>query len=819
LIVRTVAVATLMIIAVQPVAAQGTPTTTDTTTSNGGEIHGRVVNAAAKSPIGAATVDVVSSVAGAAVAHISAGADGAFRIQNLSPGRYRVRVRAVGYAPRELTSVEITPASSNLDVGIVELTASVVELQSLQVTGQRQDVQLAPDRNTYIVRDMPTTKGGTALDVLRNVPAVDVDIDYIVSLRGNSGVVVQINGRPSPMKPAQLGNFLAQLPADIVDKVEVIPNPSARDDPTGVAGIINIVLKQKADAGIGGGLTLGAGTTGHVDAGGNVGYQGGPWSLFGSYNFLHDNRPRRDSIFRENLYLDPLTYLNESGLRSRHPLANTLTGSAGYALSPHDALSADVMFSTRSQDEKYRILYSDLNTSRDLMGLSDRTTTGTGHESNFQSTLGYKHVFADKAHKLSTELRVVRGSEGGPSDIVSRSLSLDGTPTGTTALEKQTSWEHPAENSVRVDYVRPLTSLVRLETGYKGMLQRFPTTLDDQAFDTTTATYRPDSTRISDFTYDQRVNAAYGMLDADLGKFQLQGGLRVERANTRFHLNTLGATYDNQYNSLFPSGLIAYNIDDAHQVKLSYSTRIRRPDDTDLLDPTARYQDPLNLQRGNPNLKPEYIRALELGFQRTADRMTLQLTPFFRHTLDAIRTIRTIDTAGVITRTFANVATSDAYGADANVALSGGLLSGFVGASAFRQVSNAANLAPGLNAKTFGLTTRTNLSLHVSSTLDMQALVSYQTPMIVEQGRNASRTQVSFAARKKLVNDQLSLTLRAIDPFNTSREIFTMSDPLIYQVSNRSNVIRGLLFSANWTFGKPPKHGRDPNDLVGPDAL
>jgi outer membrane cobalamin receptor len=800
-----------------PAAAQSPSDTTGTAKSNAGEIHGHVVRAAGQTPIGSASVGVTNVVAGSTMISASTTSDGHFRVENLAPGLYRVRVRAIGYAPRDTAPVEISLASPSADIGTVALNAQAVELQSQQITGQRQDVQLAPDRNTYVVGDMPTTKGGTALDILRNVPGVDVDIDYIVSLRGNSGVVVQINGRPSPMKPAQLGNFLAQLPADIVDKVEVIPNPSARDDPTGVAGIINIVLKQKADAGIGGGLTFGAGTTGHVDAGGNVGYQGGPWSLFGSYNFLHDNRPRREAIFRENRYLDPLTYLDESGLRSRHPLANTLTGSADYALGTHDNLSADVVFSTRNQEEAYRLVYSDLNTTGDLTGMSDRVTTGTGSEYSLQSTLGYKHVFADKSHKLSTELRFVRGSEGGPSDIVSRTLSLDATPTGTPALETQTSWEHPREYSAKLDYVRPLSSLVRMETGYKGSLQRFPSTLDYQVFDTTLAAYRPDSTRISDFSYNQDVNAAYGMLAGEMGKFQLQGGLRVERANTRFHLNTLGATYDNSYNSLFPSGLIAYNIDDAHQVKLSYSTRIRRPDDTDLLDPTPRYADPLNLQRGNPYLKPEYIRALELGIQRTADRMTLQLTPFFRHTLDAIRTIRTIDTAGVVTRTFANVATSDAYGTDANIALSGGLVSGFVGASAFRQVSNGANLAPGLNAKTFGLTTRTNVSFHVSSSLDMQALVSYQAPMIVEQGRNASRTQVSLAARKKLYNDQLSLTLRAIDPFNTSREIFTMSDPRIYQVSNRANVIRGLLFSANWTFGRPPKHGRDPNDLVGPD--
>ena len=136
---------------------------------------------------------------------------------------------------------------------------------------------------------------------------------------------------------------------------------------------------------------------------------------------------------------------------------------------------------------------------------------------------------------------------------------------------------------------------MRLETGYKGSLQRIHTTLDTRVFNATQAAYIPDPTRISDFTYRQVVNAAYGMLNAVSGNFQLQGGVRVERATTQFHLTTLNSTYNNPYNSVFPSGLIAYNIDDTHQVKLSYSTRIRRPDDTDVLDPTPHYADPLNL--------------------------------------------------------------------------------------------------------------------------------------------------------------------------------------------------------------------------------
>ena len=761
-----------------------------------------------------ATVYVTDSGA-AAAAKTSTDVDGGFRFQSLPPGRYRVRIVAIGYTPRTLAAIEVSSSSPSVDMGTVTLTASPLQLQPKMVTGQQQEVQLAPDRNTYVVRDMPTTRGGTALDVLRNVPAVDVDIDNIVSLRGNTGVVVQINGRPSPLKPAQLGNFLAQLPADMVDKVEVIPNPSARENPEGVAGIINIVLKKKADADRSGSLTLGAGTTGHADIGGSLGYQRGPLSLYGSYGFLRDNRPRRDTIFRANNYQNPLTYLEEAGLRTQVPLAHTLTGSAGYELGDHDELSADIAYSTRNEAETYSLLYRDLDSARALTGLSDRFTRGTNHEYELEATLGYTHAFAAKRHKLSGELGVVEGREGGPTSITARTLTLGGTPQDTSARESQTPWEHPVESSLKVDYVRPLSSAVRLEAGYRGSLLHIHTTLNTLVFDTAQAAYLPDSTRINDFTYNQRVHAAYGILVTQLGKVLLQGGVRVERATTRFHLQTSGATYDNPYNSVFPSALIAYNIDDSHQVKLSYSTRIRRPDDPDLLDPTPHYLDPLNTSRGNPYLKPEYIRALELGLQRTAGRMTIQVTPFFRHTLDAVRTIRSLDSTGVMTRTFANVATSDAYGTDATIAVSGDRLRGFVSASGFRQVSDAANVGPGLSAKTFGWTARTNVSFRVSSTLDLQTLLSYQAPMTVEQGRVAARTRLTLAVRRKLMNDRLNVTLRVIDPFNTSRESSTTIDPRFYQVSDRRRVIRGLLLSINWTFGKPPKEREEPNDLGG----
>ena len=807
--VRSITCATVLIVAFgRDAIAQGS--TSGSAPAATGAIHGRLASTTGN-PIATATIEALIGAQPAPVARASSAADGSFHLDKLRDGRYRLRIRALGYVPRELPAV--VTASGAVDLGNIALTAAPRELQAVVVNERKQDVQFAPDRNIYVVTDMPTTRGGSALDVLRNVPAVDVDIDNVVSLRGNSGVIVQINGRPSPMKPAQLGNFLAQLPAGMVEQVEVIPNPSARDDPEGVAGIINIVLKTETDVGTSGGLTVAGGTTGRAELGGNLGYQHGALTLYGSYGFLRDDRPRRDSIYRENLYATPLTCLLEKGLRTQVPRAHTFTSSAGYKLGEHDELSADLMYSTRREEETYSLLYRNLDASQSLTSLSDRYTAGTNREFNLESTAGYKHAFAQKGHKLATEFRLFRAREGGPTSIADRALALDGSPVGTPALENQAGYEHPDENSAKVDYSRPLAPHLRMEAGYKGAAQRFHTTLDTRVFDATGATSTADPLRTSDFTYDQVVNAGYTMLNGQAGKLVLQGGLRAERATTQFHLNAQNATFDNNYNSLFPSGLVLYNVDGQHQMKLSYSTRIRRPDDADQIDPTLHYQDPLNVSRGNPNLRPEYIRALELGLQRTADHLTMQFTPFYRHTIDAVRSIRTIDSVGVATRTFANVATSDAYGTDGTMALSGSPLSGFIGASAFRQQSNAANLAPGLSARTFGWSARTNASYRFSKTLDVQGLLFYRAAMTVEQGRNSSQKRFSIAGRKKLMDDQLNIALRVIDPFNTSHEVSYTNDPRFYQVSERSRSIRGLVLSVNWMFGKPDDEHRN-NDLV-----
>src|SRR5512142_1447298 len=225
------------------------------------------------------------------------------------------------------------------------------------------------------------TTGGTAVDVLRNVPSVEVDGSNNVSLRGNQNVVVQLNGRATPMHGEQLGNFLAQLPANMVNKVEVIANPSAKQDPEGMAGIININLKQNTDLGTSGGLTLGGGSTGQINASGNLGYQRGPLTLFGSYGFMNDRHT--DSGFTNRQVLGvttlPYTYLYQNQSSTMSPLSHSVNGSAEYKLGARDALSSNLIVNQRGFDRTSQSLNRELDAGQDPLALARQTTDGSSN--------------------------------------------------------------------------------------------------------------------------------------------------------------------------------------------------------------------------------------------------------------------------------------------------------------------------------------------------------------------------------------------------------------------------------------------------------
>jgi hypothetical protein len=312
-----------------------------------GEVRGTVVEAAGGAPITQASVAVRTRRDSALVAGALVNAQGAYRIQGLRPGAYLLRVTALGYGPR-VQPLTITEAAPHVTVEPVALTKIAVALSAVAVTGERSAVSIEPDRNAYRAKDVAPA-AANASDVLENVPSVQIDGDGKISLRGNENVAVQINGRPSPIRGAQLAAYLKSLPANVVEKVEVIPNPSAKYDPEGMAGILNIVLKQNVDLGLSGGLNVSAANADRYNASGNLGYQSGPWTTFTNVGYNTDDRTVSgiNDRARHTAVGAPLSFTDQDVLGRNGNMGYSATTTIDRKLSRRDLSSTTLSLSRR----------------------------------------------------------------------------------------------------------------------------------------------------------------------------------------------------------------------------------------------------------------------------------------------------------------------------------------------------------------------------------------------------------------------------------------------------------------------------------------
>ncbi|HET7321571.1 MAG TPA: TonB dependent receptor [Longimicrobiaceae bacterium] len=810
---------TLALACVAPSAAQAQHPARGGFGGQQGVVRGSVVDAASGHAIANASVALRSGADSSLVTGAMTRADGSFALPGLRPGHYYVRITALGYGPRRVSPVDVSAGSPVVDLGVVKLTAAALQIQGLEVTGEQRDVQLAPDHNSYVTKDMPAVSGGSAVDVLRNVPSVEVDQDGNVSLRGNQSVVIQINGRPTPMTGPQLAAFLQQLPASMVAKVDVIPNPSAKYDPEGMGGIINLELKKNTELGASAGILLNASTNGRYNASGNVGYQKGRVTFYGSYGYSADKRSNTGFNYRENLFEDPMTILQQdiSGDRSRH--SNNVNASFDYKLSQRNVLSTQFLFGKSSGENKTLNAYQELSASRDTTGLYERLTGSDDDFQNLSATLGFKHTVQQLRDEFSASVRYARNERDANERFMEQTLTLQGEPDASQpVLDRDLHSDQTDEWTAQADLTHPLGGSAKLEAGYKGTLRALDNGLFAETFDYDQNAYLPETERNNQFNYSEQVHALYGVLTGQVGRFELQGGLRLERATTHFDLTDVQNRYENDYTSLFPSALVAYNPTDTRQFKISYSKRVDRPR-TRMLNPIVDSEDPLNLFVGNPYLKPEYTHSFELGWQESLPHGTIQLTPYYRHTVNVVRRIKTIDDNGVSTTTFQNLDTGDSWGTDLTASLRLSKLTGFVGLNGYQMVTNGDNVGDNLGSNAFGWSARVNANWIVTPSLAVQGFWMYRAPMDVEQGHVSGFSFLNFGLRQKLAGDHAAITLRVMDPFDTMGFGFVTRNERFYQRSRQTFGARGVYLGFSYNVGQKPRiRGENgPQDQEPPD--
>ncbi|HEX8361669.1 MAG TPA: TonB-dependent receptor [Longimicrobium sp.] len=769
-----------------------------------GEIRGSVVDDGNGRPVASASVAVMSAADSSLAAGALTRVDGSFRVQGLRPGGYFLRVSHLGHVTK---TRPVDVSSAPLDVGTVRLASAAIALEGISVAGAASGVTMSADRNAYSTRDMPATAGGNATDVLRNVPAVEVDADGRVSLRGNQNVAVQVNGRAAPMRGDQLGAFLQQLPANMVERVEVVPNPSARYDPEGMAGIVNIVLKQNADLGLSGGVTLAAGTGGRYNGTGSLGYQAGPLSLFGSYGYLDEARRTVATSTRENLFGGaPVRFIDQAGNVEALTRSSTLNTTAELKLGRTQSLAANLLVSGREYE-------FDTRSGRESRGPAGETVSrwrdslaSSTDDLVFDAVLSFKRTVEARRNELTAELRYNRLD-----NAMNNAATLRPMQEGTPQLTRRAVDALNDDLSFQADLTRMVYG-ARLEAGVKAGRRRVANDADAELV--AGGVWQPDAGMSYAFGTDETTRAAYGVLTRNAGPWEAQGGVRVERTGRGFV-----GTGDKalSYTDLFPSGLLAYNLDAGRQVKASYSRRIQRPQ-TFMLNSILFYEDPLNRSLGNPRLRPEYTDAFELGCQQSGAWGSLQLSPFYRRTHGAIRVIRGVQ-GDTTTGVFTNLDRSRSYGADVNTSLRGSRLSGMLGLNAFRHETGGATTAGSVYGSGLGWSARASGNLRLGGRTDVQAFAQYRAPMTVQQGRVGYFATTNLSVRRKMLGERGVLSLRLSDPFNTMRNRRTTdatAEELPYWMeSERSFGARALTLGFSYDFGEAPKLRTRPQEPQG----
>lgn len=772
-----------------------------------GVIRGTVATETGQ-PIAAASVTVRSAKDSALVTGALTTAEGRFRIPGLAPGAYVMRVSQLGYRAQTLPPVTLTAAAAEVDVGAVRLVASPVELQGIEATAARQGVVMTADRTIYRTKEMPVASTGKAVDVLRGIPELEVDVNGKVTLRGNASVAIHLNDRPAPMRGEQLQQFLQQLPGNTIERVEVIPNPSARYDPEGLGGIVNIVLKSGVDLGLSGSVTANGSTRGQTGLSTRLAYQKGRATFFGGAGLMFYRMSISSHDLRENLLTEPLSWLDLTTAASMRQRFGMGDGTLEYKLDKKTTawLSATAYPGSYHNDSDLGYLWLDslqLPTSR----YGRLTANGTGTWSaNF--VLGMRRQMQPQRHEWSLELRRNGNASNGDGRWTQQPLTLEGDTAEPPSLTLNDAHSDYHEWVGRADYTHPLGKKARAELGAQANERRNASANIMDSFAPGVTALPLTSTNMG-YVQREELTSGYLTLVVPVRKLSLQGGLRGERARTTFEVTRTGQSYPNDYTSLFPSASALYDFGRGRQVRIAYSKRVDRPY-AYYLNPDVPATDPFNRYMGNPYLHPRYTHSVSAEMSLTKANLTWRLAPYFRRTANDWDNIKSVDSLGVSTVTWANIRSVDSYGASFTTSLrQTKRLGGFASVNGYSMVYDAPGLSAGYAQRHFYMSANANASVKATKTLDAQLMLMYMPPRDLPQGRISSIVYSNLGLRQKL-GAKGTANLTIMDPFSIYRYKVTTRDESHVQTSRSSIRMRSLSLSLSYAFGRPPQSARKP---------
>lgn len=778
-----------------------------------GKITAKVVDAQTGETIPFASAMIINRKTKAVVKGMQTDANGNLNMTALPKGAFTFKVSYVGYQTMVRDSVAITDAHKEINLGTIKMkTAKGTALKEVAITAQKSTMQLGIDKKVFSVDQSLVSEGGSASDLLQNVPSVQSDIDGNVSLRGSTGVKVLIDGKPSMIAGGNVAQILQSIPASSIESVELITNPSAKYDAEGQSGIINIVLKKNKKLGLNGSVALTAGNRDNYNANTSLSFQNSKVNIYGNYSYRYGNR--LGGGYSNIQYLNPsfpTAFANQSTDSKSLDKGHNFKAGLDYYLAPKSILSFTGGFNIRDNDRNEFLNIDKLNTSKTPLELSKRNNSNSGSGGSYDLSLDFVQKFKKPKEELTFNFSFSDGTNDNYQNYQTDVYNINGADVNLLpAIQINDGKGTNRSYNIQTDYTLPVGKTGKIETGYRSQIRYADNNTFSTNFNHLSDEYDINFALTNEFNSKDQVHALYVNFQNQVKNFGYQIGLRGEDAT----LDTRLGRYDNAgnlsyvpgkvaYKRLYPSIFLTQKFNADQQLQLSYSRRVNRPRGWDT-NPFLDVSDPLIWRQGNPNLKPEDVHAYELSYSKYWKKITFISTAYMRQTNDVIQRIRTeADENGITIVTPRNLTRELSSGLE--------LIARVDAAKAWNFTGNVNLYQRKLDGvPQFGIVDNSGFSWNANLTnnfilpynITMQVKGDYRSREIMAQGRRNAMYGVDAGARYDFKNKKSSLSLNVRDVFNTRR--WSMTTGANNAITDFRRYMQGTMASLTYAyrFGK-----------------
>jgi outer membrane receptor protein involved in Fe transport len=798
-----------------------------------GIITGKVVDDQGK-PLEYATISLVSLRDSAIISGAISDTEGKFKMADLKLGVYVMKIKVLGYETKEVKPIFLMPKGRGKGEGIeqnfdnITLGNSEIKLDDVTIVGEKSRVQYKIDKKVINPSQDIAASSGTAVEILQNTPSVNVDIDGNVELRGSSNFTVLIDGKPTVLTGSEA---LQQIPANLVENIEIITNPSAKYDPDGAAGIINVVLKKKKSLGVTGLVNLSAGTKDKYKGNVTLAYKTGKVGFNASIDYRNEKRYGSGTQLKETDYLkqlniiDSSSYSNYDGSRDMHMKGLGFQGGLDFYLNDKNTLSISGRYNDRDFGFISNSYYHDWNNPQTFDNYYLRQSESGFGGSSYNLNLDYSLKFNKPDQKLDFSFSYQNRDGDRKSDQfkyytdANKNL-LDIEP------ELNKSDETGPENDYRfkLDFVSPVGQSGVFESGYQGRIEIEDQNFIYSNFNSPANSWIIDPIKSNNVKFSDNIQALYTTYANKIWGFDYKFGLRAEYNLRTLDQLTAGDDYKFDKFDLFPSAYITRQLTKTQQIQLNYSRRINRPDGREL-DPFKDYSDPKNIRAGNPELDPEYVDSYELNFQQQLKKSFISFETYYRRTNNLISQDNKSLGGDTTLITYKNYDHDNSIGFEmnANLFITNWWRLNVSGSGFYYQINNQDAFSNN-SRESFNYNFKFDNSFSLKSKTKIQLTGFYRGPSVTAQGTSEGFFFSNIAIRQDLLKGKLTLSAQLQDIFGSAKmksgsEYETSMSPTLTIKQNISQVFmreaRVVTFSLTYRLNnfKQKRSSEKPDDV------